>query len=157
LPLSSRPNDASVFRFVEGLRLYHAIPGSRLIFSEYGGGQPSSTASVSARLARVLGIDPERIDVEESARTTAEEAVRVRARVGDEPIVLVTTATHMPRAVRIFEAAGLTVVPSPTGHRGQTRRYTVRDWILPSPTRVEYADEVMHELLGLLAVRLGFP
>ena len=109
-------------------------------------------------MAKALGVDSERIDdLEESPRNTAEDAALVRARVGDEPVVLVTTAVHMPRAVRIFEDAGLTVVPSPTGHRAQARRSSIRDWIIPDPRRVEYADAVMHELLGLLAVRRGLP
>ncbi len=157
LPPSSLLSDASVDRILEGLRLYHAIPESRIIFSGNGGPRPSSTASVYARLATTLGVDPERIDLEESPRNTAEEAARVRARVGDDSVVLVTTALHMPRAVRIFEEAGLTVVPSPTGYRAQARGRSIGDWIVPSPTRVAYADAVMHELLGLLAVRLGVP
>jgi uncharacterized SAM-binding protein YcdF (DUF218 family) len=157
LPPSSLPNDASIYRIVEGLRLYKAIPESRIIFSGYRAALPSSTASVNAELARALGVDPERIDLEESPRSTAEEAARVRARVGDEPVVLVTTAVHMPRAVWIFEGAGLTVVPSPTGHQALAPRTSLGEWILPSPMRVEYADAVMHELLGLLAVRLGVP
>ena len=157
LPPSSLPNDASIYRIVEGLRLYHAIPESRIIFSGYRAALASSDASVNARLARALGVDPERIDLEESPHNTAEEAARVRARVGDEPVVLVTTAVHMPRAVRIFEGAGLTVVPSPTGYQAQARRTSVGEWIFPSAARVEFADAVMHELLGLLAVRLGLP
>ena len=157
LPPSSLPNGGSIYRIVEGLRLYQAIPESRIIFSGNGAVRSASQPSVYARLARALGVDPERIDLEESPRTTAEEAERVRARVGDEPVVLVTTAVHMPRAVRIFEEAGLTVVPSPTGHRAQARRSSMRDWLVPSLARVAYADAVMHELLGLLAVRLGFP
>ena len=77
--------------------------------------------------------------------------------LGTKRVVLVTTAVHMPRAVRIFEGAGLTVVPSPTGHRAQAGQDSIGKWIFPSPTQVEYADAVMHELLGLLAVRLGVP
>ena len=157
LPPSSLPNDASIYRIVEGLRLYQAIPESRLIFSGYRAALPSSEASANAALARALGVDPERIDLEESPRNTAEEAARVRARIGDEPVVLVTSAVHMPRAVRIFEGAGLTVVPSPTGYQARARPTSISAWIFPSPTRVEYADAVMHELLGLLAVRLGVP
>ena len=34
--------------------------------------------------------------------------------------------------------------------------YVKRDWVVPSPGRVVYADAVMHELLGLLAIRLMF-
>ena len=157
LPPSSLPMDAAIYRIVEGLRLYHAIPESRIIFSGDGAARPPSAASVNAGLAEALAVDPERIDLEESPRNTAEEAARVRARIGDEPVVLVTTAVHMPRAVRIFERAGLRVVPSPTGHRAQARRNSIGEWIVPSPTRVQYADAVMHELLGLLAIRLGFP
>ncbi len=157
LPPSSLPNDASIYRIVEGIRLYRALPESRMIFSGSGATRSASQAGVYERLARALGVDPERIDLEESPRTTFEEAQRVRARVGEEPVVLVTSAIHMPRAVRIFEDAGISVIPSPTGHWALVRRSSVRDWILPSPATVAYADAVMHELLGLLAIRLGFP
>ena len=61
LPLSSLPSDASVYRIVEGLRLYHAMPESRSIFSGYRAALPSSEASINARLARALGVDPERL------------------------------------------------------------------------------------------------
>ena len=157
LPPSSLPSDVSVYRILEGLRLYHAIPESRIIFSGSGGAGPSSTASTYSRLATALGVDPARIDLEESPRNTAEEAARVHARVRNESVVLVTAALHMPRAVRIFEKEGLSVVPSPTGHRAPGRGSSISDWIVPSPARVAYADAVMHELLGLLAVRLGVP
>jgi len=148
LPSSSLPNDASIYRAVEGIRLYRAIPESRIILS--------SEASYS-RLTSELGVASARMDLQESARNTAQEAARVRSWVGDEPVVLVTTAVHMPRAVRIFEATGLTVIPSPTGYQALVARTSIGEWILPSPKRVEYADDVMHELVGLLAVRLGLP
>ena len=76
---------------------------------------------------------------------------------GASRVIRDLSAVHMPRAVMIFEGAGLTVVPSPTGHRARARRYSIRDRIVPDPARVEYSDAVMHELLGLLAVRLGLP
>ena len=155
LPPSAQPSEEALYRIVEGVRLHEALPESRLIFSGYGGQESLSAARVGAGLAESLGVGADRMVLEESPRTTAEEAAKIRARIGDEPFLLVTSAVHMPRAVRIFEQAGLTPIPAPTGHQAFDPRRGQLDWFIPSPHRIVSGDAVMHELVGLLAVRLG--
>ncbi len=155
LPPSAQPSEESLYRIVEGVRLHEALPESRLLFSGYGAQDSISSARVGAGLAGTLGVSADRMVLEEAPRTTAEEAVQIRARIGDEPFLLVTSAFHMPRAVRLFEQAGLSPIPAPTGHRAFDSRRWQLDWFIPSPRRIVNGDAVMHELVGLLAVRLG--
>jgi uncharacterized SAM-binding protein YcdF (DUF218 family) len=59
--------------------------------------------------------------VDDRARTTAgnarEAAVLLRA-AGLKRVALVTSAFHMPRSQRVFERAGLQVIPARTGYFG---------------------------------------
>jgi len=64
-------------------------------------------------------------------------------------VVLVTQAFHMPRAQRLFEAAGLEVVPAPTDFKGrQTKPLSPFDW-LPQARALHNSYYAMHEWLGI--------
>lgn len=65
----------------------------------------------------LAGVPEEAIWREPQARNTYENAVYTRdmlAERGIDTILLVTSARHMPRSVRLFERQGLTVIPAPT-------------------------------------------
>lgn len=152
LPPSAHLNESSVFRVVEGVRLSHALPGTTLLFAGYGGELRRSSASVGAGVALSLGVDASRVVMLEEPRTTGEEARAVKELAGDRPVVLVTSATHMARAVRLFEREGLEVIPAPTGHRALDAG-SLRMSISTMPHRIAVADAVAHELFGLMALR----
>jgi uncharacterized SAM-binding protein YcdF (DUF218 family) len=114
-----------------------------------------SSAAVGAALAKALGIPADEIVIEESPRTTAEEATRMRQVVGSERFLLVTSALHVPRAMMLFRRAGTNPIAAPTGHRSGVERRTLADWILPSAGRISLAGATWHELLGFAAARVG--
>lgn len=114
LPATSQIGGASLHRLVEGIRLQRQLPGSRLILSGGPGFEVVPNAEVVAAVARELGVAEEDLIVRGKPRDTREEALSVREIVGTSPFVLVTSAAHMPRAMRVFEAAGLHPVPAPT-------------------------------------------
>lgn len=63
-----------------------------------------------------MGVPAEAILLESEARNTYENALYTRqilAARGIDRILLVTSALHMPRAVRLFERQGFTVIPAP--------------------------------------------
>ncbi len=77
-------------------------------------GIPSSAESMAA-LLEMLGVPPEALVLESQSRNTYENALFTRqllAETGEERILLVTSATHMPRSVRLFMAQGFTVIPA---------------------------------------------
>jgi uncharacterized SAM-binding protein YcdF (DUF218 family) len=62
-------------------------------------------------------------------------------------VLLVTHAWHMPRAVRSFAAAGITVTPAPTFFHREP--LTPLDF-LPRPEGLLASRHAMHEWIGLI-------
>lgn len=112
------PAYGTVLRALEGARVFNAIGATLVIAS---GGSPESERLVKpegevVRDAMVsAGVPAAAIVEENSSTTTREQAVYVapmlRAR-GATRFVLVTSATHMRRALAVFRAEGLDPVPS---------------------------------------------
>ncbi len=53
-------------------------------------------------------------------KDTEEEAAAVKQAIGDAPFLLVTSASHLPRAMIFFQQEGLNPLPAPgesVGHR----------------------------------------
>ncbi|MCB8984670.1 MAG: YdcF family protein [Ardenticatenaceae bacterium] len=75
---------------------------------------PSGADSMAA-LLQILDVPPEALVLETQSRNTYENALFTRqilAESGEQRILLVTSATHMPRSVRLFTAQGFTVIPA---------------------------------------------
>ncbi len=95
--------------------------------------------------------------VETEARDTEENAIRSRRMLaGMSRVVLVTHATHMPRAEQAFRRAGFEVVPAPTGFP-IVGRFRVAD-LLPGAVALRRNAAVLKEWIGILwlAVRPVF-
>jgi uncharacterized SAM-binding protein YcdF (DUF218 family) len=109
-------SDASLRRFVHGVRLYRRGLAPVLAFT--GGPQirRRPEAEIRAALAREIGVPAGDVVIVPAARTTREEAVRLKddlAGRGVRRILLVTAATHMGRAQALFVKAGFTVQAAP--------------------------------------------
>jgi len=97
--------------------------------------------------------------LEEAARNTKDNAVlstQLLTEQGIEQIVLVTQSYHMPRAVALFKAQGLTVIPAPIDLSVSLAANELSSW-LPTPAAYSNSARVLHERLGWLWYRLrGF-
>ena len=114
----------------------------------------SSEAEVAARVAlEDYGFTLRWL--EDQSRDTAENAQLVAPllmRDGVQRIALVTDALHMPRALAEFERTGLVIIPAPRGYVLATRS-DVLQW-LPSADGLSGSTRVLHEVLGLAAIKL---
>ncbi|GAA5178062.1 hypothetical protein GCM10025771_16560 [Niveibacterium umoris] len=95
--------------------------------------------------------------VEGASLDTRENAVfsaQLLSAAGIKRIALVTHAAHMPRSIREFEQAGLTVYPAPTAYF--TGRDDAPDALpdLPNANSAYAGFYALHEWLGLIALRL---
>jgi uncharacterized SAM-binding protein YcdF (DUF218 family) len=72
------------------------------------------------RFAIRLGVSPDAILTENRSRTTHESAVETKRLLGDKTLLLVTSASHMPRAMAHFRMQGLNATAAPCG-------YTLKD------------------------------
>ncbi|STR40362.1 membrane Protein [Klebsiella michiganensis] len=104
---SSNLINNSLPRLTEGIRLWYENPGSKLIFTGAAAKtNPVSTAEAGARVAESLGIPRSEILVLDKPKDTEEEAAAVKMAIGDAPFLLVTSASHLPRAMIFFAAPG---------------------------------------------------
>ena len=145
---------AGLVRIVEGVRAMRQLPGARLIVS---GGAPAGREPAArgyAQLARVLGVDETSIIVLDTSLNTAAEARSIAGAIGAEPFLLVTSAWHMPRAMRLMARVHAHALPLPTGQEtGRPCDY----WscLLPSSVGLGMTERAIHEYLGLAALDLG--
>jgi len=139
-------------RLVEGIRLYHLIPKSRLIFSGYAGNQPLPQAEISALAAQELGIVSTNIFTICEPWNTKSEASQYISRFGTScKLYLVTDAAHMPHAIMHFRNAGLKPIPVPTNYiiRKNTIHKSFTEYF-PSSQNIRVTEIVFQEYLGIL-------
>lgn len=119
-------------------------------------GRGVPTGRIMARiLIRDYGLARERIVEETASRNTAEHSHLLKPLLRDRTrLVLVTTAWHMPRAVAVFEEAGLDPIPAPTDyHPGRNAPFHGLD-LIPSAENLVLSRNAFHEYLGLAYYRL---
>ncbi len=154
----SQPNAHTAARLRYGVWLSRQS-GLPVAFSGgYGwaanGSQGQPEAEVAARVAlqdyglRLRWNESRSRDTHENAQLLAP----LLQRDGVQRIALVTDASHMPRAARAFERAGLVVVAAPVGYTLPLRR-DLLEW-LPSASGLLASRQVLHEVLGWWVGRL---
>jgi len=134
----------------------HRLTGLPLVVS---GGSPLGEALSEAVLMRAsLSNDfhVTEVWIEDQSRTTAENAFFTKILLDEKGIhhvYLVTHAWHMPRAVDIFQQAGLAVTPAPSMFATARNSGAWLDW-LPDAGALHDTSLALHEKLGLLWHRI---
>ncbi|WP_224703345.1 YdcF family protein [Devosia aquimaris] len=147
-------NDAGD-RLMETLRLARLYPDARVLVSGGSGaleGEVLPEAEIAARLFIDMGIDRDRLMLEDQSRNTDENADLTRDLLGavDGQVLLVTSAFHMPRSVGLFRKAGLSVIPWPTDYRSTGQEGIGVDIVNPVLNFVT-TGVALKEWIGLLA------
>jgi uncharacterized SAM-binding protein YcdF (DUF218 family) len=104
LPATSQLGEVVLMRLVEGIRVYRQLPASRLVTSASAVNSATPQARTVADAAVSLGVSPSDTIQLTLPWTTRTEAFAYKTRLGadQKPLILVTSALHMPRAVRWF-------------------------------------------------------
>ena len=105
-------------RLWKAARLYRRGAAPRIIvtggvFSALETGSEVSETAAMRMFLTDLGVPGEAIIEESKALNTLENIAFVRRIVGDKPVALVTSAYHMPRAMRIAKRGGLNAAAFP--------------------------------------------
>jgi uncharacterized SAM-binding protein YcdF (DUF218 family) len=154
-PITAELDETGLVRIVEGVRLTLQVPRARLIVSGGNERPDHAPAAGYAELARALGVADNALVILDDSLDTGDEARAVANLLGQSPFILVTSAYHMPRAMRLMERAGAHPVPAPTQQRTDgSGRLTWHEW-LPSGAGLRRTEEAVHEYLGLMALNLG--
>lgn len=142
-------------RIWHAARLYRHGISNRIIVS--GGRGPgmedrSDIASEAASIRQMLidlGVPAKAIVLEESSRTTNENAEFTKKLVANQRVALVTSAFHMPRALGIFQKAGVTVDAFPTDFRVSPETDPGWSRWLPRSEYLQRSEMALKEYLAL--------
>ncbi|OLP17539.1 hypothetical protein BST81_14485 [Leptolyngbya sp. 'hensonii'] len=171
-PLQPRPGvdvtDAGD-RVIYGAQLYRqgkapylVLSGGRIDWRQ--GGPPES--SDMADLSQQLGVPATAILQDPTSFNTHENAVNVKKILqekGLQRVLLVTTATHMPRSRLIFKHEGIDAIPAPTDFimtyqpASETSEGSWQSVILdliPDAERLGFTTRALKEYLGIAIYRL---
>lgn len=144
----------SLPRVTEGIRLYLSHPGSKMVFTGARGANTLSNAATSARVAESLGVPTSNIIILDRPLDTEQEAAQVAKLVGHQPFILVTSANHLPRAMRFFAAQGLHPIPAPANQLAITSPLNIWDRVMPAAMFLGHSKRAVYETLGNLWQRL---
>jgi uncharacterized SAM-binding protein YcdF (DUF218 family) len=146
---------SSLRRALSAVKFAEQFPDSDIIVSG-GGTGPVSEALLMGQLMLQLGVDEERILLEEASQTTIGNAKAVNEIIlsGAEglptspQIYLVTSAWHMRRAMAAFRADGFSVCPLPVDFRRV--EVTASAALIPQLSALDKTSLALHEIYGLL-------
>ena len=127
----------------------------------------SSPASEMADLMiNLLDVPQEAVLIQDSSVNTYEEAVedaKLLKELGMNRILLVSSATHMRRAVPLFEKQGLEVIPAPTDFSYSDQEWenllrfdgaTAYTFFIPTVSGMETLQNALKEYLGYFIYHL---
>ena len=139
-------------RVLEAARIYHLLGRPWIVSS---GGPPAGRdmipeSQVMRRALVELGVPESMIVLESESKVTRDEAMlsaQILRERGISSCIVVTSDTHMRRALATFRHAGLNAVPAvapdPIAYESPARR-----WV-PTEQALEFSQEVIHDYIGL--------
>lgn len=149
LPFISRWPNCSLQRNVHAFLMYkaHHLPiylaaGAMENESEY------SLAQHNRSFFESLGVDSNNIFMTPKGFNTETESHALSKLLQGKTVSLVSSASHLPRAVRYFEEFGVKVLPIPVEHFSRIQIEPVIDF--PNARSLYRSERAIHEYLGLI-------
>jgi len=108
-------------------------------------------ASAMGDFLVALGVKKSDILLENKSTTTAENAIEIQKILRSHQItkvLLITSATHLPRAEKCFQKQGIHYVSSGAQQRSVGFNFLPYNW-LPQPDSIQSVERIWHEWLGL--------
>ena len=139
-------------------QLYHAGKAPLLLLSagQSPGRYTEPGAKGMATFLEALGVPGDALLLETVARNTLENARFVEQQLatkGADHILLVTSAYHMPRALRLFEGTQMRITPAATDHEVIRVDFDLQRF-LPSAGALSGSTNAIEEYLGIWTIGL---
>lgn len=151
---TGRLYDSSAVRLMEGIRLWRQAPDTPLVVT--GASRDPSEAPIArgyAEAAKELGVREAQLRILDQPTDTGQEARAVRDLLGEGArVTLVTSASHMPRAMRHFQQTGLDPIAAPTHYLLDRGRENSLGYWVPSARHLRKTERAIYEALGLLMI-----
>jgi len=107
-----------------------------------------------------LGVPESATKIDTEARNAYENATGTKRLIGSASILLVSSASHLPRAVPVFTKQGFRVTPAPCEYVSQN--LPREGWdnidpfdILPNDIALQHSREVVAEVAGIVVYWLA--
>jgi len=150
-------------RLFQGLRLLKSDFVDQLILSGGSGYVmfPELKESLyTGSYLESINIASDELILESESRNTRENALHTLEILKSkghetEPILLITSAYHMRRALAVFEKVGLDVIPYAAEPSFGERDYTLDSFLLPSASALEEWNVLIHEWMGFISYSLS--
>jgi uncharacterized SAM-binding protein YcdF (DUF218 family) len=101
-----------------------------------------------AKMAEALGVSAQDMMRLAEPRDTEEESQQIAPIVGAQRFILVTSASHMPRAMGLFRKRGLQPIAAPTDYLAPGHRVDLDD-LFPDGYKLFKSQTAFYEYLGL--------
>ena len=155
--ISPQPSITSLSRLTYGITLYKQVSGINIIISG-GSGDPEkqniSEADAMKDMAIALGVPAKDMLIERDSRNTIESVNALRRFVGDKSMVLVTSASHMKRAVAMFKKMGMNVVPAPTDYISEQKKVSLYS-LIPIANHLLTSSTAFYEYISFIWYRVN--
>ncbi|KMY66812.1 hypothetical protein AAU61_12495 [Desulfocarbo indianensis] len=152
---ADRCGDSTTLRLLEGIRLWKGLPGATLVLSGGSFHQEEPAARAMAELALQMGVPARSIRQETASWDTQAQARNLADKLGQAPFALVTSASHMFRARRIFQSQGLRPVAAPADFHHSSREQVDFMMYLPQAAGLALAERAIYEYLGIAYFEIG--
>ena len=149
----------SVDRILSGIDLFKNNKASLLILTR--GQLPWSLGIPEGEYLKYFaikfGVPEESISITDIVQNTAEEAKSVKKilNLNEAKIILITSAFHMPRAKKVFEASNIKVIPFAVDFQIIHKNFTIMD-LIPSANSFTRTSFFVREMIGRLYYNLRY-
>jgi len=116
-----------------------------------------SEASLTKAIFESWGIPEHAVLIEERSRNTWENVAEFKAYADSqtwETFILVTSASHMPRAMMLFQAAGINPIAVSADHKVAGRSRLSLSKLIPQAHALHNSSMVLREYLGRLVYQI---
>lgn len=136
-------------RTYEVLRLYQNIDSLKIVTSGSNSLEEIPHAIETKNLLVELGVDENDILAKIEPKDTIEEAIMMKELVGEKEFILVTSASHMPRAMEIFKSYDLNPIAAPTGIKTKKINNSFINF-----SDLDESKKAIHEYVGLFWLKI---
>ncbi|MBL4668615.1 MAG: YdcF family protein [Flavobacteriales bacterium] len=151
---------SSTDRLMAGLKLYKTGRAKKIMIVSGSGHltQPDAKEALFIKdYLLSIGVSPKDLIIESESKNTRENAVNTAKILNelytDGNYLLVTSATHMPRAKKCFKKVGLFVTPFSVDQQAGPRKYLFDHLFFPNADNLKKWQTLFKEWAGFIAYK----
>lgn len=148
LPYLSRWPDCALQRNLQGVLLARHQPVTLHLAGGILGEMQQSIAEHNAGFLRKFGVAESKIQIIPYGHDSQSEIAALANQLQGQPVILITSASHMRRAIGYFAAQDIKVLPMPIEHLSSPEPEFQLD--VPNGLSLARTERALHEYLGLI-------